>query len=61
MKSWKKPTPEQVDRAIALLVRVEQYRYFFDHLENPEWIPFLRSKGFFKSPPNIQRDEKKEQ
>ena len=59
MKSWKKPTPEQVDRAIALLVRVEQYRYFFDHLENPEWIPFLRSKGFFKSPPNIQRDEKK--
>lgn len=51
MKSWKTPTPEQVDRAVALLVHAEQYRYFFDRLENPEWIQPLKLKGFFRNPP----------
>lgn len=51
MKSWKTPTPEQVDRAVALLVHAEQYRYFFDRLENPDWIQPLKSKGFFRNPP----------
>lgn len=53
MKSWKKPTPEQIARAIALLGRAEQYRYFFDRLENPEWIPPLKAKGFFQNPPQV--------
>ncbi len=57
MKSWKTPTPEQVDRAVALLGHAEQYRYFFDRLENPEWIGPLRSKGFLRDPPKAQRDE----
>lgn len=57
MKSWKTPTPEQVDRAVALLGHIEQYRYFFDRLENPEWIEPLKSKGFFRNPPKAQRDE----
>jgi len=51
MRSWKKPTPEQVNSAIALMVYQEQYRYFFDRLENPEWIEPLWKKGFFKKPP----------
>jgi len=57
MKSWKKPTPEKVQRAVALLAHAEQYRYFFDQLENPEWIEPLSSKGFFKTPPAAERDE----
>lgn len=57
MKSWKTPTPEQVNRTIALLGHAEQYRYFFDRLENPEWIEPLRSKGFFQTPPQVVRDE----
>ncbi len=57
MKSWKIPTPEEINRAVALLSRREHYRYFFDRLENPEWINALKSKGFFTNPPDIQIDE----
>jgi hypothetical protein len=57
MKSWKKPTPEQVTKAVALLGRAEQYRYFFDRLDNPEWISHLSAKGFFQNPPSIIIDE----
>lgn len=57
MKSWKTPTPEQVDRAVALMGHTEHYRYFFDRLENPEWIKPLKSKGFFSNPPKAERDE----
>jgi len=32
--------------------------YFFDRLENPEWLePLWRNKGFFKHPPQPMRDE----
>jgi len=57
MQSWKMPTPEQVDRAVALLAHVEQYRYFFDRLENPEWLEPLWQKGFFRHPPQPERNE----
>ncbi len=61
MRSWKTPTPEQVDRALSLIVRKEQYRYFFYKLENPEWLEPLKKKGFFlkENAPKIDRDEKK--
>lgn len=59
MKSWKIPTPEQVNQAIALITQIEQYRYFFDKLNNPEWIIPLKEKGFFQNPPNIERDEER--
>src|SRR5205823_7687116 len=49
--------PEQVSQAVALLGRVEQYRYFFDRLENPLWIQPLATKGSFQHPPAIVRDE----
>jgi hypothetical protein len=57
MKSWKKPTLEQVDKAVALFAHGEQHRYFFDRLENPEWLTPLKEKGFFSSPPTPIRDE----
>lgn len=59
MRSWKKPTPEQIDRAIALLGHTMHHRYFFDHLQNPEWIKPLFDKGYFSNPPPPERDEEK--
>ena len=59
MKSWTTPTPEQVEKAIALLAHPEQRRYFFDRLENPLWLEPLQKKGFFKNPPAVVRDEEK--
>jgi hypothetical protein len=50
-------TPEQVDKTVVLLVHDEQYRYFFDRLENPEWIEPLWGKGFFRQPPKPIQDE----
>ncbi|MCH8040179.1 MAG: hypothetical protein IH977_07530 [Nitrospinae bacterium] len=59
MKSWKTPTPDQVERAVSLISRKEQYRYFFDQLENPNWISSLKEKGFFSHPAPVVRDEEK--
>lgn len=56
MKSWAKPTPEDVARAVAGLARREQQRYFFEKLHNPEWIEPLRGKGFFSKPPEPERN-----
>lgn len=58
MKSWTKPTPEQVHKAVALLGRPEQSRYFFDRLQNPEWIQPLKEKGIYSCPPHVIKDER---
>jgi hypothetical protein len=55
-KSWAKPTADQVEKAIALLGHPEQARYFFDRLENPEWIEPLRQRGWLQTPPAGQPD-----
>src|ERR1041385_4044822 len=57
MSSWTKPTAAQIDRAVALLVRPEYARTFFERLENPEWIEPLRAHGFFDSPPPVQFED----
>ncbi len=57
MKSWAQPTHEEVDRAIALLVHAGHHRYFFDRLENPNWLQSLWKKNFFRTPPRPLRDE----
>jgi len=57
MRSWKKPTPERVDRAVALLAYSGHYRYFFDRLENPEWLKPLWDKGFFRHPQQPECNE----
>ncbi|MEH2338208.1 hypothetical protein [Nostoc sp.] len=56
MTSWKKPTPQQLDKAIAKLIHPQQRNYFFNHLQNPEWIEPLKNKGFFQNPPQIIED-----
>ena len=59
MKSWKIPTRREVDEAVALLAHGEHHRYFFDKLENPEWLGPLKEKGFFSSPPAPIHDKSK--
>ena len=59
MRFWKKPTPDQLDRAIALLGRTVHHRYFFDRLQNPDWVKPLWDKGYFTNPPTLERDEEK--
>ncbi|MEW6490936.1 MAG: hypothetical protein AB1589_00060 [Cyanobacteriota bacterium] len=56
MKSWKTPTPEQVEKAIALIVHPQQSSYFFNHLQNPKWISPLKKRDVFKNPPQAIRD-----
>lgn len=56
MKSWTKPTPELVTRAIAGMPYLEQQRYFFERLENPEWIEPLRKAKFFSTVPTETRE-----
>ncbi|HUW94207.1 MAG TPA: hypothetical protein VMW58_00320 [Anaerolineae bacterium] len=59
MTSWKKPTDLQVDRAVALMMgRWEKYHYFFERLDNPEWVAPLRSRRFFRNPPGpVEKDD----
>ena len=56
MKSWHKPTSEQVERAVASLSRRANRTHFFDKLDNPLWIEPLHQKGYFKIPPEVDYD-----
>lgn len=57
MKSYSKPTSEQVDAAIPLLSSPQHEMYFFAHLENPHWIAPLAKRGVFTYPPKAQQVE----
>lgn len=50
MKSFNKPTNEQLDAAIPLLSSPQHEAYFFARLENPQWIGPLRERGMFSQP-----------
>lgn len=53
------PTHDNVARAIAMMSRPEQQRYFFARLENPGWIEPLKKKGMFNKLPVPGRDPDK--
>lgn len=53
------PNHDTVARAIALMSRPEQQRYFFARLDNPGWIEPLKKKGMFNKPPVPGRDPDK--
>jgi hypothetical protein len=57
MTSWKKPTPDFVSRAVAGMRHQQQQRYFFEKLNNPEWIEPLRKAKFFSTLPTVTRKE----
>ncbi len=46
----KEPSPENVDRVVAMLGHAEQVRYLLDKLDDPRWLRPLYEKGFFKKP-----------
>ena len=54
MKSWKKPTNEVIDRALASVKKEVDRQYFFSQLKNPLWIQPLVERGRFQSPPKIK-------
>lgn len=56
MRSWKKPTNEQLDAAASKLTDLAQVRHFFDNVQNPEWIQPLRERDFFSTPPEPFKD-----
>ena len=51
MRSFKKPTQHQIDRAVQRMRSPEFAAYFLSRLENPEWVIPLKEKGLFASPP----------
>lgn len=57
MTSYSKPTPQQIDTAIALMASPQHCRVFFGKLENPEWVDPLRDKGCFRHPPEPVESE----
>jgi len=54
MKSYSKPTNEQVDGTTPLLSSPQHEAYFFARLENPQWIGPLEERGVFKYPPRAE-------
>lgn len=52
MKSSNPPTAEQLQKVAALVAKPDSRAYFFDRLENPEWVIPLVEGGFFADPPD---------
>ena len=58
MNDWTVPSDTDVDQVSALATRPENRTYFFDRLENPEWVSALARRGFFGDPPSpVPADE----
>ena len=58
MSDWTPPSPTELDRLAALATRPENRAYFFDRLENPEWVLALARRGVFDDPPDpVPADE----
>ena len=55
MTSWKKPTDELVERALASAKKETDRRYFFSNLKNPLWLQPLMERGYFDTPPRPVR------
>ena len=53
MQSWKKPTDEMIERALASVKKEIDRRFFFSRLKNPLWIQPLAERGYFQSPPSV--------
>jgi hypothetical protein len=50
MPSWAPPTAEEIHQVALLAARPEARAYFFDRLENPNWVDALHEAGFFTPP-----------
>lgn len=52
MKDWTVPSDADVGQVVAHAARLERRTYFFDRLENPEWVSALGKRGFFDGAPD---------
>lgn len=58
MTAWNAPSDAELDRVAALATRFENRTYFFDRLENPEWVSPLAKRRAFADPPDpVPADE----
>ena len=55
MKSWKEPTNEMINKALASVKKETARKYFFSRLENPLWLKPLAERDCFKYPPKSLR------
>lgn len=59
MSAWTPPHESQLAKLQSLVARPENRVYFFDRLENPEWVAPLAERGFFAAPPGPVHDREK--
>ena len=57
MSAGTPPNDAQLDLLQAQAARQENRAYFFDRLENPEWVEPLAERGFFDAPPGVVHDK----
>jgi len=57
MRSYSKPTSDQVQAALPLLSSPQHEAYFFSRLENPYWIVPLAERNLFRDPPPPEQVE----
>ena len=58
MSDWTPPSQAELDQLAALATRPENRAYFFDRLENPDWVSALARRGVFDAPPDpVPADE----
>lgn len=56
MSDWSPPDDAQLALLQAQAARQENRTYFFDRLENPEWVAPLAERGFFDAAPGQVHD-----
>ena len=52
MNDWAAPSVADLRELAKLVARYESREYFYDRLQNPEWVPALAQRGVFDDPPN---------
>ncbi len=58
VNGWAAPSVADLGELARLVARFENRVYFYDRLENPEWVPALAKRGVFDDPPNpVEIDE----
>ena len=58
MNDWTAPSDADLDHVTALATRIQNRAYFFERLENPEWVSALEGRDFFASAPDpVEADE----
>ena len=57
MNDWAAPSVADLHELAKLVARYENREYFYDRLQNPEWVPALAQRGVFDDPPTPEIGE----